>query len=136
MPSARPSRYPSSLRASCSASTSPAVSVMLGRHPFGNRQLGNLDAGPRALARDALQPELTARSIDRAEPLVHVAQPDAVAKRPLQPLLAHPQAIVVDLDDGVALAERGADRDAPAADLPGEPVLDGVLDRSEEHTSE
>ena len=40
----------------------------------------------------------------------------------------HAQAVVLDFDDGVAIAERALDRDAAAADLRREPVLDRVLD--------
>ena len=51
-----------------------------------------------------------------------------------EPFLRHAQAVVVHLDDGVGVADVRLDRDAPAADLAREPVLDRVLDeRLQDH---
>ena len=43
-------------------------------------------------------------AVDRPQPLVDVAQADAAAEGLFEPLLAHAQAIVVDLDDRVSVA--------------------------------
>ena len=51
------------------------------------------------------QLQVVVRAVDRAEPFVDVAQADAVAQRVLEPLLAHPQPVVVHLDD--ACGRRG-----------------------------
>src|SRR5947209_14582670 len=105
MPSIRPSKYPSSSRASCSSSTRTARNSMLRRHAFGQPQLGNLHAGAGPLAGGAGQLQLIVGAVDSAEPLVHVAQADAAAQRVLQAFFSHPQTVVMHFDDGVAVAQ-------------------------------
>src|SRR5919197_1148161 len=112
-----PSRNPSSSRASCSSSTSTARKSILRRHPFGNRQLGNVHGRDGAAAGDARQLQGIIRAVDRAEPLVDVAQADAAVERMLEPLFAHAEAVVVDFDGSVAVANLRPDRTPAAADF-------------------
>src|SRR5262245_18563428 len=131
------SRYPSSSRANCSSSTRTARKSISGRHALGNRELGDLDARPGALAGNAPQLELTPLAVNRAEPLVHVAQPDALADRLLELLLAHAEAVVVNFDDHLTVAQRRRDGDLSLADLARQPVLDRVLDeRLQDHAGD
>src|SRR5258708_23858039 len=111
-PPIRPSRYPSSSRASCSSSTSTARKSILRRNPLGQSEFWNLDAGTGALARHARELQVVVGAVDRAEALVDVAQADATAQRLLQTLLGHPEAVVVHFDERVSLGYAGADRDA------------------------
>src|SRR5919198_3003556 len=111
-----PSRNPSSSRASCSSSTSTARKSILRRHPFGNRHMGNVYARDGSAAGDARQSQMVIRAVNRAEPLVHVAQPDAAVERMLQALFAHAEPVVVDLDRRMAVARLCLDRNAAAAD--------------------
>src|SRR5476649_670739 len=132
-----PSRYPSSSRASCSSSTTTAFKSILRCHALGNRELGNFNGSRRALPGHAPQLQLVVLAVNRAEPLVDVAEPDAAVERMLEPVLAHPEAVVVHLDDGVAVLEDRRDGDAPLADLPRQPVLDRVLDeRLQDHAGD
>src|SRR4029453_11172409 len=78
---------------------------------------------------NAGQLELIARSVDRPQTFVHVVQPDAAVQGVLQPLSAHAQAIVVDLDNRVAVLHQAANHDPPSADLSRQTVLDRVLDK-------
>ena len=88
----------------------------------------------RALVWGALQLELDLFAVDHAQPLVHVAQADSDRQGLAQPLRGHPHPVVGHLDEGGAIAALGPQQDAPAADLAGEPVLDGVLDeRLQDH---
>src|SRR5437016_6143556 len=124
-----PRRNPSSSRASCSSSTSTARKSILRRHPFGNRQLGNIHDRDGAAAGDARQLQGVVRAVDRTEPLVDIAQADAAVERVLEPLLAHAEAVVVDFDRRVAVANLRPDRNPAAADLARQPVLDRILDQ-------
>src|SRR5579864_3911197 len=129
-----PSRYPSSSRANCSSSTSTARKSILRRHPFMDGQLGDFDARRRPEPGHARQLQLVIRPINRLEPFVDVAQPDAAVERLVQTLLRHPQAVVMHFDDHVGVAQPRPDRDAPPADLARQAVLDRVLDeRLQEH---
>src|SRR5436190_4498440 len=151
-PPTRPSRYPSSSRASCSSSTSTARRSIVsyghentktrkrkeeshrlilrdsaapsGRHPLGNRQFRNFDRGRGATAGHARELELIVRAVNRAQPFVHVAEADAFTQHLFQAILAHPEPIVVDLDDGVAVAQHASDRNPSFADLFRQAVLD------------
>src|SRR6266853_1494036 len=125
-----PSRNPSSARASCSSSTRTARrSMTLRRHAFGNRQLGNLQTDGGALAGHALQLELVVGAVNGSKALVDVAEADAAAERAIEPFLSHPEAVVYDFDNRVAVAQLARDRDASSADLRGEAVLDRVFDQ-------
>src|SRR5712692_4189287 len=131
-----PSRYANSSRASCSSSTRTArTSILctmrdaqaqwpLGRDPFWDGQLGNLDARARPVARDALELELIVGAVNGPQALVDVAQPDPTAQRAFQSFFGHPEAVVFDFDDRVAVAEDASDRNASLADLARESVLD------------
>src|SRR5436190_22206274 len=136
MPPTCPSRYPSSSRASCSSSTRTAFNSMSPSrgHPFGKGHERDLDDRQRAASRLARQLDPAAGAVDRPQPLVDVAQADAAAAGLLEALLRHAEAVVVDLDDGAAVARRRADRDAPAANLARQAVLDRILDeRLQDH---
>src|SRR5262245_57474822 len=89
-------------------------------HPFGNRDERDLDERRRAASRFARQLDLASGAVNRPQPLVDVAQADAVADGALEAILGHADAVVADLDDGVAVARGGPDRDPPDADLPRE----------------
>ena len=56
----------------------------------------------------AVELQLVVGAVDRAQPLVDVAQADAAAERLLEPLLGHPEAVVVHFDDRVAVAHAAA----------------------------
>src|SRR6266545_3166081 len=127
-PPTRPSRKPSSSRASCSSSTSTARKSILRRHPLGQPEFRNLDARAGALPWHAGELQVVVRPVDRAQALVDVAETDAASHRLLQPLLRHPEPVVVDLDHRVPFGDARADGDAPSAHLTREAVLDRILD--------
>ena len=60
----------------------------LRRHPFRHGELRNLHAGAGTAPWLARQLQLVAGAVNRAQPLVDVAEPDAAVKRALQPLFA------------------------------------------------
>src|SRR2546422_392614 len=82
----------------------------------------------RRLARHALELQLVMRPVNRPQPPVHVAQTDAVAEGALQPLLGHPQSIVVHLDDRMTVSHHAADGDPAATDFARQTMFDRVLD--------
>src|SRR5207253_1572392 len=98
--------------ASCSSSTNTARRSILRCDALGHRQLGDFQADPCTLSRNALQSQLTACAVNGAQPLVHVAQPDPVAERLLEPLFGHSETVIMNFDDRLAVAQRRGDGDA------------------------
>src|SRR5947209_8743506 len=123
-PPIRPSRYPSSSRASCSSSTTTARKSILRGHRLVDGELGDLDRRPRARAGNALELQLVMLAVDRAQPFVDVAQSNTAVERMLEPVFRHADAVVVHLDDGVAVREHRGDRHEALADFPRQAVFD------------
>src|SRR4029079_818884 len=95
---------------------------------------GDDDARAGAAARYAVELQLIVRPVDYAQPLVHIAQADAAPRDALHLGCREPDAVVNDVDDGMAALPPAADGDPAAAELLGEPVLDGVFDeRLQQH---
>jgi hypothetical protein len=73
-------------------------------------------------------------AVDHSETLADIRQSDAARHRLIQAVEYESHSIVFDLDDGAAVFAMAANRNHARPDLPGEAVLDRVLDeRLQDH---
>src|SRR4029450_3304401 len=87
-----------------------------------------------AVASFARELELVLIAVDHGEALAHIGQSDAARHWLIPPVEHESHSVIFDLDDRPPVFAPAPNRDRARADLPGEAVLDRVLDeRLQDH---
>src|SRR5215472_18322085 len=100
-------------------------------------QLGNINANHCAFAQPALDIELKIRSVEHAQPLPHVAQPDSFYVNVRQFFFRDAHTVIFNLDAEPAIAPNGTQFDLSAADFRRQAVLQAIFDnRLKQHAGD
>src|SRR6185503_4061396 len=73
------------------------------RNPLGRDHIWNLQPDNRAEVRHARDSDPIRRAVNDAEPLIYIAEADAVGQRRTEPIVGHAHPVVFDFDNRVVV---------------------------------